>query len=57
LRENYEGLCVETLDEAFALCRQKAREHEQRLKEGVITVALGRHREKSLPGNQLTVGV
>jgi hypothetical protein len=33
LREEYAGLCVETLDEAFALCRQKAREHEERLKE------------------------
>lgn len=33
LREEYEGLCVETLEEAFALCRQKARQHEQRLKE------------------------
>jgi hypothetical protein len=33
LREEYEGLCVETLEEAFTLCRQKAREHEQRLRE------------------------
>jgi hypothetical protein len=33
LRKDYEGLCVESLQEAFALCRQKAREHEQQLRE------------------------
>jgi hypothetical protein len=33
LRDEYDGLCVESLQEAFALCRQKAREHEQQLRE------------------------
>jgi hypothetical protein len=33
LREKYQGLCVESLEEAFALCRQKVQEHEQRLNE------------------------
>jgi hypothetical protein len=33
LRDKYVGLCVESLDEAFALCRVKAEEHEQQLKQ------------------------
>jgi hypothetical protein len=33
LRERYEGLCVESLEEAFALCRRKAEEHRQQLRE------------------------
>jgi hypothetical protein len=31
LREQYEGLCVESLEEAFSLCRRKAKEHERQL--------------------------
>jgi hypothetical protein len=33
LRDEYAGLCVESLDEAFALCRVKAEEHEQQLEQ------------------------
>jgi hypothetical protein len=33
LREEYEGCCVEALEEAFALCRLQRPEYEQRLKE------------------------
>jgi hypothetical protein len=33
LREEYHGLCVESIDEAFEVCRQKAEEHKQQLKE------------------------
>jgi hypothetical protein len=33
LRAEYQGLCVESLEEAFTLCRQKATEHQQRLRE------------------------
>lgn len=33
LRDEYAGLCVESLDEAFALCRVKAQEHERQLKQ------------------------
>ncbi len=33
LREEYKEYCVESMDEAFALCRQKKQEHEKRLKE------------------------
>jgi hypothetical protein len=33
LREEYETFCVESLEEAFSLCRKKTLEHEQRLKE------------------------
>jgi hypothetical protein len=33
LRGDYQKFCVETLEEAFAMCRQKAQEHKQRLKE------------------------
>ncbi len=29
LRDEYQGLCVELLDEAFALCRRKAEEHKR----------------------------
>ncbi|WP_232068435.1 hypothetical protein [Gemmata obscuriglobus] len=33
LRDEYAGLCVESLDEAFTLCRVKAEEHERQLKQ------------------------
>jgi hypothetical protein len=33
LRAEYEGLCIESLEEAFALCRRKAEEHKRRLRE------------------------
>jgi hypothetical protein len=33
LRETYPEYCVETMEEAFALCRRKKQEHEQRLEE------------------------
>jgi hypothetical protein len=33
LREEYERSCVESLPEAFALCRQKAQAHKQHLQE------------------------
>jgi hypothetical protein len=33
LRDEYQGLCVESLEEAFALCGRKAEEHKQRLRE------------------------
>jgi hypothetical protein len=33
LQEEYEGLCVESMDEAFDLCRRKAQEHERRLRQ------------------------
>lgn len=33
LRDKYAGMCVESLDEAFDLCRVKAQEHEQQLKQ------------------------
>lgn len=32
LRDKYPGLCVESLDEAFALCRVKAEEFDRQLK-------------------------
>jgi hypothetical protein len=33
LLEEYESYCVETLEDAYAMCRRKEQEHEQRLKE------------------------
>jgi hypothetical protein len=33
LRDEYQDLCVESLEEAFALCRRKAEEHERQLRE------------------------
>jgi len=33
LRQDYQSFGAESLEEAFALCRQKAQEHKQRLKE------------------------
>jgi hypothetical protein len=34
LRDEYQGLCVESLEEAFALCRQKVREQQLEEKTG-----------------------
>ena len=33
LRDDYGDTCVETMDDAFAMCRRKAQEYKQRLKE------------------------
>ena len=33
LRDEYQGLCVESLEEAFAVCRRKADEHKRQLRE------------------------
>jgi hypothetical protein len=33
LREDYSEMCVDTIEEAFTLCRHKEKEHKQRLKE------------------------